>query len=110
MTPLYGRHPDARPVAVGEHPGKFCAEQEDLRRIVDPHEHDDERSGGAEARAHAGSTDVEADQYLPRVNRIAVTTAPIHTSAHAILTRGRMRYAVANRSVVMPKVTTVFNT
>ena len=45
-------------------PGEFGPHQEDLRRVVDPHQHHHQRSRGAEARGHAAAADVHADQPL----------------------------------------------
>src|SRR2546421_5265029 len=43
---------------------EFGAEQEDLRRVVNPHHHDDERTGGAERGGNARFSDVEPDRPL----------------------------------------------
>ncbi len=45
-------------------PGEFGAHQEDLRRVVDPDEDDDERPRCAVARGDAAFADVQADQEL----------------------------------------------
>ena len=49
---------------LGVDPGELGAEEEDLRRVVDPDEDDDQRAGGAEARGDAALADVQADQEL----------------------------------------------
>ena len=49
---------------MGVDPCELRAEQEDLCRVVHPHEQHDERSGGAEARREAAAAEVQADQRL----------------------------------------------
>ena len=52
------------PADVRVDPGELGAEQEDLRRVVDPHQQHDQRAGGAVARGDAALADVQADQRL----------------------------------------------
>src|SRR5689334_8467082 len=43
---------------------KLGTEQEDLGRIIDPYQHDDESARGAVSRRHITASDVKANQML----------------------------------------------
>ena len=56
--------------------GKFGAQKDDQGGIVDPHEDDHQRTGGAVGRSHALAGQVEADKDIAELNNKAVTKAP----------------------------------
>ena len=60
---------DVRAVAVGVGPGHLRAQQQDLRRVVDPDQQHRQRAGGAEGGGHAGAPDVEGDEVFAQVKQ-----------------------------------------
>src|SRR5262245_38948066 len=56
---------DLATLALRECPSDFRAEEEDDRRVVGPHEQDDQRARRAVRRADAAAAEIEADAELP---------------------------------------------
>ena len=54
----------SRSVFVRVHPGEFGAQKKDLRRVVDPHQQDDERASRAKSGSDAAAADIQADEEL----------------------------------------------
>ena len=52
-------------MAARPHLGELCAQEEDLRGVVDPQQHDRERARRAVGRAHRRPAEVQADRELP---------------------------------------------
>lgn len=64
-------------------------EEQDLRRVEDPDENDDERACGAIGRGRGTPTEIESDQCFAEREEKEVTPAPSQTSRHETLTSGR---------------------
>ena len=69
-------------------PGELRAQQEDLRRVVDPHQHHHQRARRAIARSDAALADVEPDEVLADREQQRRDAAPVQTSRHSTFTRG----------------------
>src|SRR6266446_8100840 len=51
--------------ATGVDFGKLGAEEKNCRRIINPHENQDQRAGGAKARGDAARPEIQTDEELP---------------------------------------------
>jgi hypothetical protein len=92
--------------------GELGAEEEDLRRVVDPYQEQHQRSGRPERRADACSAQVEADPVFPQGESTAVTSAPIQMSFHATggCASGRYLKMSAKSTVITARETPLFST
>jgi len=64
-NPPCSRHPLQRAIVLRVTVGDLRTHQDDLRRVVDPDQHDDDRSGGTIGRFQSLLTNVEANRRLP---------------------------------------------
>src|SRR5690606_11731781 len=97
-----------RPVLSCVDPCELCAEQEHLRRVIDPNKQHDQRTRSGQGGDRALLPTYRPISTLPSSKSTAVTMAPIQTSRQAMVACGMNLNIIAKRNVVMQKVIRVF--
>ena len=99
---VFVRH-DARAEIVGVHLGELRAEEQNLRRIIDPKQEGDERTRRPVGRGGRPAAEVETERPFTECEEKGGDDAPIQTSRQRIFASGRTLKMTAKTITTMAR-------